>query len=106
MRPFTLTKKVWEKAMVNKRLDERSYEVETQAGTHRRNRVDLKEQSLPRSLEQNPTPAVTLDKEKIPPSTPPGTPAANQTSSEQKTIPTPVSQRSKRIPQALCALES
>lgn len=30
MRPFTFGKKVWEKAMVTKRLDERSYEVETQ----------------------------------------------------------------------------
>lgn len=106
MRPFTLTKRVWEKAMVTKRLDERSYEVETQDGTHRRNRVDLKKKSLPTPLEQNPTLAVTLDKEKIPPSTPPGTPAAKQTSSEQKTTPTSVSQRPKRIPQALCAPES
>ena len=59
MRPFTLGKKVWEKAMVTKCLDEQSYKVETQAGTYRWNTVDLKEQSLPRPLEQNPTPAVT-----------------------------------------------
>ena len=82
--------------MVTKRLDERSYEVETQAGTYRWNRVDLKEQSLPRALEQNPKPAVTLDKEKTTPSTPPGTPAANQLPREQKTTPAPVSQCPKR----------
>ena len=64
MRPFTLGKKVWKKAMVTKCLDEQSYKVETKAGTYRWNTVDLKEQSLPRPLEQNPTPAVTPDKEK------------------------------------------
>ena len=96
MRPFTLGKKVWEKAMVTKRLDERSYEVETQAGIYQRNRVDLKEQSLPRPLEQNPTLAVTPDKEKTSPSMPPETPAANQPPSEQKTTLSPVSQRPKR----------
>ena len=47
--------------MVTKRLDERSYEIETQAGTYRWNRADLKEQ--PRPLEQNLALAVTLDKD-------------------------------------------
>ena len=80
--------------MVTKRLDERSYEVETQAGTYGRDRADLKEQSLPRPLEQNATPAVTPDKERTSPSTPPGTPAANRLPSKQKTTPVspPVSQ--------------
>ena len=97
MRPFTLGKKVWEKTMVTKRLDERStYEVKTQAGTYRRNRADLKEQSLPRPLEQSPMPAVTPDKEKTPPSMPPGTPATNQPPSDQKTPPALVSQHQKR----------
>ena len=96
MRPFTLGKKVWEKVMVTKCLDERSYEVETQAGTYWWNRVNLKEHSLPRPLKQNTTSAVTLDKEKTPPNTPPGTPAANQPPREQKTTPAPVSQCPKR----------
>ena len=96
MRPFTLGKKVWEKAIVTKYLDERSFEAETQARTYRRHRADLKGQSLPRSLEQNLTPAVTADKEKTSPTTPRGAPAANQPPSEQKTTPVPVSQRSKR----------
>ena len=51
---------------------------------------------LAKASEQNPTPAVTPDKEKTSPSTPPGTPAANQLPSEQKTTPAPVSQRPKR----------
>lgn len=42
MKPFQLGEKRWEKAIVNKRLDERSYEVETERGTFRRNRVHLK----------------------------------------------------------------
>ena len=35
MRPFQLGEKKWGKAIVNKRLDERSYEVETNSGTYR-----------------------------------------------------------------------
>lgn len=42
MRPFTLNKKTWQQATVSKRLDERSYEVETEDATYRRNRVDLR----------------------------------------------------------------
>ena len=41
MRPFRLGKRVWEQATVTKRHDERSYEVETEKGTYRRNRADL-----------------------------------------------------------------
>ena len=44
MRPFRLGQKAWEKATVVKRYDERSYEVETDTGSYRRNRVDLKQQ--------------------------------------------------------------
>lgn len=43
MRPFSLNKKTWEKAVVTRRLDERSYDVETDTGSYRRNRIDLKE---------------------------------------------------------------
>ena len=46
MRPFRLGQKAWEKAIVVKRYDERSYEVETDSGFYRRNRVDLKQQQL------------------------------------------------------------
>ena len=42
MRPFRLGQKVWNQATVIKRHDERSYEVETDTGTYRSNRVDLK----------------------------------------------------------------
>lgn len=43
MKPFTLNQKEWQKATVTRRLDERSYEVETEKGNVRRNRVHLKE---------------------------------------------------------------
>ena len=43
MKPHVLGQKVWKKAVVAKRLDERSYEVQTESGTmYRRNRVQLK----------------------------------------------------------------
>ena len=42
MKPFQLWEKKWRKAIVNKRLDERSYEVETNTGTYRRNRFHLR----------------------------------------------------------------
>ena len=43
MRPFTLGKRDWTKATVTKRYDERSYQVETDFGPYRRNRVDLRQ---------------------------------------------------------------
>lgn len=41
LQPFKLGCKEWERGVVTKRLDERSYEVETSLGTLRRNRVHL-----------------------------------------------------------------
>lgn len=52
MRPFRLGKRVWEQAMVAKRHDERSYKVETEKGTYRRNRADLREQPIPQRSPQ------------------------------------------------------
>lgn len=101
MRPFRLGKKVWEKATVTKGHDERSYEVETESGTYRRNRVDLKEQPTPsRPLGQtpSPTPPMTPNKDKVPAETnrPPETSGANQQLDEQQTPPAAVSQRPQR----------
>ena len=43
MKPFALNERAWKKAVVTKRLDERSYELLTSDGNMlRRNRVDLK----------------------------------------------------------------
>ena len=42
MRPFRLGRKAWDRATVVRRYDERSYEVETNTGNYRRNRVDLR----------------------------------------------------------------
>ena len=41
MTPFRQGQKEWEKAVVQRRLGERSYEVDTPQGTYRRNRVHL-----------------------------------------------------------------
>lgn len=46
MKPFQMQKK-WSKGIVIKRLDERSYEVETDNGNYRRNRVHLKKTEEP-----------------------------------------------------------
>ena len=42
IKPMTLGNKIWKKGVINKRLDERSYDVDTDEGTLRRNRVHLK----------------------------------------------------------------
>ena len=47
MRPFGLGQEVWQKATVTKQHDERSYEVESESGTYRRNRVDLRAAAYP-----------------------------------------------------------
>ena len=55
MKPFQLGEKKWGKAIVNKRLDERAYEVETNSGTYRRNRVHLrKSNEKPPDIHQRP----------------------------------------------------
>ena len=46
MKPFQLGEKKWGKAVVNRRLDERSYEVETNSGTYRRNRIHLRKSNV------------------------------------------------------------
>ena len=45
MKPFTKGDKEWSKATVTRRLDDRSYEVEANGTTDRRNRVHLKKTS-------------------------------------------------------------
>ena len=55
MKPFQLGEKKWGKAVVNRRLDERSYEVETNSGTYRRNRIHLrKSNETPPGIRQRP----------------------------------------------------
>ena len=55
MKPFQPGEKKWGKAIVNKRLDERSYEVETNSGTYRRNRAHLrKSNEKPPDIHQRP----------------------------------------------------
>ena len=43
---MTLGNKTWKKGVITKRLDERSYEVDTNEGTLRRNRVYLRQTHL------------------------------------------------------------
>lgn len=52
MRPSLLNRKTWDKAVVTKRLDERSCVIETDEGTHRRNRVDLRKTKEPTLTKQ------------------------------------------------------
>jgi hypothetical protein len=42
IKPFRLGRKEWEKGVVRKRLDQRSYKIETPHGILRRNRVRLR----------------------------------------------------------------
>ena len=55
-KPYQINEKSWEKATVTKRLDDRSYEIETDSGTTlRRNRVHL------RASNEKPTPRVVVE---------------------------------------------
>ena len=55
MKPFQLGEKKWGKAIVNRRLDERSYEVETNSVTYRRNRIHLRNSNeTPPGIRQRP----------------------------------------------------
>ena len=48
MKPHTLGEKVWKRAMVSRRLDERSYDICAEDGrSYRRNRIDLKHTEEP-----------------------------------------------------------
>ena len=49
IKPMAVGRSVWEKGVINRRLDERSYEVVKEGGTLRRNRIHLK-----RTNEQEP----------------------------------------------------
>lgn len=49
MKPHILGQKQWQKGEVLKRLDERSYEVETPSGVYRRNRMHLRRTEEPTS---------------------------------------------------------
>eukprot|EP00057_Strongylocentrotus_purpuratus_P007672 XP_011662146.1 PREDICTED: uncharacterized protein K02A2.6-like [Strongylocentrotus purpuratus] len=58
LKPYKLGDHVWQKAVVLTRLDERSYEIETELGQRfRRNRKDLKRtDELPHHQQSNPNP--------------------------------------------------
>ena len=49
LKPFQLGKREWQKGIVRRRLDERSYEVETPHNVVRRNRVHLRLTNEPSS---------------------------------------------------------
>ena len=53
MKPFALGQKSWDKAHVTKRLDERSYEVQSAGATFRRNRQHLVKTRQPTQFEQS-----------------------------------------------------
>ena len=105
MRPFRLGKRVWEQATVTKRHDERSYEVETEKGTYRRNRADLREQStkqVQQTSEQTPSDTETwirhwnMNQEKIQAGANSTQEAPVQLGANQQVVHAPVAQRPKR----------
>ncbi|XP_072031941.1 uncharacterized protein [Amphiura filiformis] len=71
MKPLVQGQKNWQKAIVSRRLDERSYVVETPTAVYRRNRVHLKK------TQETPPPVVSL---------PHQTPARNQETQQKETL--------------------
>ena len=63
MRPYTMGSKVWPKAVVSERLDERSSIVDTDKGSYRRNRVDIKTQEEQPHIEPSEEPPGTSTEE-------------------------------------------
>ena len=107
MRPFRLGKRVWEQAMVAKRHDERSYKVETEKGTYRRNRADLREQPIPQrspqwtppvqqTSEQTPSDTPNKNQEKIQAGANSTQEASVQSGANQQVVHAPAAQRPKR----------
>ena len=107
MRPFQLGKRVWEQATVAKRPDERSYEVETEKGTYRRNRADLREQPIPQrspqwtppvqqTSEQTPSDTPNKNQEKIQAGANSTQEASVQSGANQQVVHAPAAQRPKR----------
>ena len=60
MKPFVLGQKSWNKAEVTRRLDERSYEIQSAGSTFRRNRQHLVKTAKP-SVQQNTTDPAKVD---------------------------------------------
>jgi hypothetical protein len=98
MKPFQLGSKVWKKATVASRLDERSYVVETANGeTYRRNRFHLKKS---KGNADTPEPEVTP---RSPESSPSNTTTSTNGAAPIPEIPTPAApparpQRTRRPP--------
>ena len=91
IQPFKEGKKEWEKAVVRKRLDERSYQVESSRGVFRRNRVHLRRsrESPEPLVSSEPGPGgTTADPDSSPPTTdqPLGREACADSSESAQTI--------------------
>ena len=93
--------------MVAKRHDERSYEVEMEKGTYRRNRADLREQPIPQrspqrtppvqeTSEQTPSDTPNKNQEKIQAGANSTQEASVQSGANQQVVHAPVAQRPKR----------
>ena len=84
---------------MTKRHDERSYEVETEKGTYRRNRADLRKQStkkVQQTSEQTPSDTPNMNQEKIQAGANSTQEAPVQSGANQQVVHAPVAQRPKR----------
>ena len=99
MKPLIQGKKNWQKAIVTKRLDERSYMVETSTAVYRRNRVHLKKtpEPPPETLrnktvttpapesKKEPKPSAAISKPNLPTNTSTATPVSSKSLQTKKT---------------------
>ena len=99
MKPLIQGKKNWQKAIVTKRLDERSYMVETSTAVYRRNRVHLKKtpEPPPETLrnktvttpapesKKDPKPSAAISKPNLPTNTSTATPVSSKSLQTKKT---------------------
>ena len=98
MRPYIKGSKEWKKGVVTKRLDDRSYEVETPDYTFRRNRHHLRKSNecppVPRQNSANPASAIA---QPIPVDKPAGeTPVKSPKPTSSQSVDTPMTQNNTK----------
>lgn len=102
MQPFVKGKHEWRKGIVNKRLDQRSYEVTDNNTTFRRNRAHLKKTNEEPPKEQQRDTRIT--KECVTPRPSPSKPSVHQPTAQQPSVHQPTVQQpsahSQAIPQS------
>ncbi|KAL5007962.1 hypothetical protein ScPMuIL_013543 [Solemya velum] len=101
MKPFKMSNKVWRKATVLRRLDDRSYEVETDNGIVRRNRLHIRKSNEKSNVKDN-IPAESYTPRKAS-STSDVTKSPKSSEVPKRSADVPMTPRTLPVPDPICA---